>query len=77
VAEGHLSALETALRAWQPPAGRDGLFAFAAGETNSLKPIRRYLRNDVGLSKDQVVVDGYWKRGVGGFDHHDSDIDDN
>jgi NADPH-dependent ferric siderophore reductase len=77
VGEGHLSALETALRAWQPPAEVGSLFAFAAGETNSLKPIRRYLRNDIGLSKDQVVVDGYWKRGVGGFDHHDSDIDDN
>ncbi|MET0419356.1 MAG: siderophore-interacting protein [Actinoplanes sp.] len=77
VSEGHLSALETALRAWQPPADPASLFAFAAGETNSLKPIRRYLRNEVGLTKDQVVVDGYWKRGVGGFDHHDSDIDDN
>ncbi|MFI6484775.1 siderophore-interacting protein [Nonomuraea sp. NPDC050663] len=76
VAEGHLSALETALHAWQPPEVPRTLFAFAAGETQSVKPIRRYLRNGMGLTKDQVVVDGYWKRGVGGFDHHDADIDD-
>ncbi|MFI5492427.1 siderophore-interacting protein [Actinoplanes sp. NPDC051859] len=76
VGDGHLSPLETALRAWQSPADSSSLFAFAAGETNSLKPIRRYLRNEMGLTVDQVVVDGYWKRGVGGFDHHDSDIDD-
>ncbi|MCD0449092.1 siderophore-interacting protein [Actinocorallia sp. API 0066] len=77
VAEGHLSALETALRAWRPPADPGTLFAFAAGETESVKPIRRHLRTEVGLTKDQVVVDGYWRRGVGGFDHHDADIDDN
>ncbi|MEU4835543.1 siderophore-interacting protein [Streptosporangium sp. NPDC023615] len=77
VGEGHLSALETAVRAWRPPAEAGTLFAFAAGETESVKPIRRYLRNELGLTKDQVVVDGYWRRGVGGFDHHDADIDDN
>lgn len=77
VGEGDLSALETALRAWRPPADAGTVFAFAAGETQSVKPIRRYLRNDLGLTKDQVVVDGYWKRGVDGFDHHDADIDDN
>ncbi|QFG25315.1 siderophore-interacting protein [Actinomadura sp. WMMB 499] len=77
VADGHLGALETALREWTPPADPGTLFAFAAGETESMKPIRRYLRGEVGLTKDQVVVDGYWRRGVRGFDHHDADIDDN
>ncbi|WP_018658423.1 siderophore-interacting protein [Actinomadura flavalba] len=77
VGDGHLSALETALRAWEPPADPATLFVFAAGETESMKPIRRFLRREAGLTKDQVVVDGYWRRGVDGFDHHDADIDDN
>jgi NADPH-dependent ferric siderophore reductase len=77
VGAGHLSALETALRAWQPPADIGTLFVFAAGETISLKPIRRFLRNDLGLTKDQIVVDGYWKRGVADFDHHNYELDDN
>ncbi|GAB3278310.1 siderophore-interacting protein [Kineosporia babensis] len=76
VGEGHASALETALRAWQPPADTSGLFVFGAGETQAFKPIRRYLRRELGLTKDQIVVDGYWKRGVGGFDHHNYELGD-
>ena len=30
----------------------------------------------VGLAKKQLVVDGYWKRGVADFDHHDVDFDE-
>ncbi|WP_430782681.1 siderophore-interacting protein [Actinoplanes sp. G11-F43] len=70
-------SLEQGLRAWTPPVDVAGLFVFAAGETNALKPIRRYLRNDLGLTRDQIVVDGYWKRGVADFDHHNYELDDN
>lgn len=76
VGEGHLSPLETALRALQLPADRSTLFVFAAGETNVIKPIRRYFRRELGLPKEQVIVDGYWKRGVVNFDHHDIDINE-
>ncbi|ACZ30483.1 Siderophore-interacting protein [Xylanimonas cellulosilytica DSM 15894] len=61
--------LERALRAWTPPAD-DDWFAFAAGEAGALVPVRRYLRHELGLPKEQVDVDGYWKIGVADLDHH-------
>jgi NADPH-dependent ferric siderophore reductase len=73
VGEGHLSPLETALRGLDLPSD---VFVFAAGETNNIKPIRRYLRREVGLPKEQLIVDGYWKRGVVNFDHHDNELDE-
>lgn len=38
------------------------VFAWVAGEALSLTPIRRWLRNDKGLAKEQVEVTGYWRR---------------
>ncbi|AZT97656.1 MAG: SIP domain-containing protein [Brevibacterium aurantiacum] len=38
------------------------VFAWVAGETLTLTPIRRWLRNEKGLAKDQVEVTGYWRR---------------
>lgn len=76
VGTGHLSALETAVRAVPLPEDLTSLFVFAAGETGAMKPIRRYLRREVGLEKDQVAVDGYWKRGVADHDHHTESFDD-
>lgn len=38
------------------------VFAWVAGETLTLTPIRRWLRNEKGLPKDQVEVTGYWRR---------------
>ncbi|HMR47830.1 MAG TPA: siderophore-interacting protein [Arachnia sp.] len=38
------------------------VFAWVSGETLSLTPIRRWLRNDKGLAKEQVEVTGYWRR---------------
>ena len=38
------------------------VFAWVAGEANSLTPIRRWLRKDKELPRDQVEVTGYWKR---------------
>lgn len=43
---------------------------FLAGEATSLIPLRRYLRRELGLSKQQVDAHGYWKRGVVNLDHH-------
>ena len=69
IGPGHGSALETALRAVDIAPG-EAIFVFAAGEAIMLKPIRRYLRRELGLAKEQVDVDGYWKRGTAGLDHH-------
>lgn len=60
--------LEDALRAWQPP--EEDYFVWIAGEARALKPIRRYFRDELGLPKERLDVDGYWKRGVVNHDHH-------
>lgn len=46
-------------------------FAWAAGEAGQLRIIRRMLRTESGLNADQWDVDGYWRRGVSNFDHHE------
>lgn len=74
VGDGHLSPLETAVRGLPVPSGP--VFVFAAGEAGALKPIRRYFRRDLGLPKEQVDVDGYWKRGAENLDHHSSVLGD-
>ncbi|MBO1901570.1 siderophore-interacting protein [Leucobacter weissii] len=59
--------VETALRELDID---EGTFLFLAGEATALIPLRRYLRRELGLSKDQAQVDGYWKRGTVALDHH-------
>jgi NADPH-dependent ferric siderophore reductase len=63
-------SLGTALADFTPPAG-DG-YIWVAGEATALKPIRRHLRT-LGVPRDFVEVDGYWKRGITNLDHHDAD----
>ncbi|MFK4790366.1 siderophore-interacting protein [Microbacterium sp. ZW T5_56] len=48
----------------------ESTFVWAAGEATQLIPIRRHLRRELGLPKEQVIVDGYWRRGAADFDHH-------
>ena len=74
VGEGHRSPLETVLRSLRLTDDVAGLYVFAAGEAGAMKPIRRYLRQELGIPRRQVDVDGYWNRGVTAFDHHDTDI---
>jgi len=45
-------------------------YVWAAGEATSLIPVRRYLRHELGLSSEQLAVEGYWKRGITNLDHH-------
>jgi NADPH-dependent ferric siderophore reductase len=66
--ENDADALERAFRACGLIS--DDTFIWAAGEAGSLIPIRRYLRRELGLPASQVKVDGYWKRGEAGRDHH-------
>ncbi|MFC9328963.1 siderophore-interacting protein [Kitasatospora sp. NPDC057015] len=73
-APGSTDLLERAVRAAELPEGTG--FAWIAGEANTLRPIRRHLRNERGLTKDQVDVDGYWKRGVANHDHHEDEHTD-
>lgn len=50
------------------------LFIWIAGETRSLVPARRLLR-ERGIARERWEVDGYWKSGVAAHDHH-ADLED-
>lgn len=54
------SPLEAAVRAAPWPQG--SVFAWVAGESTSLRGIRRYLREDRALPPDMVDITGYWRR---------------
>ena len=45
-------------------------FVWVGGEASSLAPVRRYLRRELGLPASHAEVQGYWRRGVGDWDHH-------
>ncbi|GAB3034419.1 siderophore-interacting protein [Parafrigoribacterium mesophilum] len=62
------SPLERALRSLGPI--DDNTHVWAAGEATTLIPIRRYLRRELSLAAFRVKVDGYWKRGEAGRNHH-------
>ncbi|EME63452.1 siderophore-interacting protein [Amycolatopsis decaplanina] len=71
VAPGASDILARAVRTIEVPAGQR-LYAWVAGEAGQIKPLRRWLKNDLGLGKDDHDVTGYWKRGVADFDdEHD------
>ncbi|SHK33030.1 NADPH-dependent ferric siderophore reductase, contains FAD-binding and SIP domains [Pseudonocardia thermophila] len=69
---GTTTLLQDAVLGLEFPAG-DG-FVWVGGEATTLKPIRRGLR-ERGLPRASIDVDGYWKRGVVAFDHHQQDDD--
>ncbi|WP_279582654.1 siderophore-interacting protein [Fodinicola feengrottensis] len=66
---GSTELLLSALRELKLPDG-DGYF-FAAGEAGTLRPIRRYLADELGANKDWTSISGYWKRGTANHDHHE------
>lgn len=70
-APGTTTLLADTVRALELPDG-DG-YAWVAGEAGSVRPLRRHLRDELGLHRDAVDVDGYWRRGVAGHDHHEDD----
>ncbi|MGN6744216.1 MAG: siderophore-interacting protein [Amnibacterium sp.] len=45
-------------------------FVWAAGEARALIPVRRWLKHDAGLPKENLSLHCYWKRGEEGLDHH-------
>ncbi|MFE5396241.1 siderophore-interacting protein [Streptomyces sp. NPDC056568] len=49
-----------AVRGVDLPEGR--VYAWVAGEAMTIAPIRRYLRHERGLPKEDVEVVGYWRR---------------
>jgi NADPH-dependent ferric siderophore reductase len=63
-----LGQLDSALRSLGSI--EESTFVFLDGEAGTLVSLRRYLRRELGLPKQQVSIDGYWRRGVVNADHH-------
>ncbi|GAA2660145.1 MULTISPECIES: siderophore-interacting protein [Actinosynnema] len=70
VPPGSSDVLERAVRTVARPEGTR-LYAWIAGEAGVIKPLRRWVRDELGLSKEDHDITGYWKRGVADFDEDD------
>ena len=66
---GTTTLLEDAVRGLHFPPGTG--FAWAGGEANSMRPIRRHLINDRGWDVERLAFSGHWKLGVANHDHHE------
>lgn len=71
---GSTDLIEQAVRGFVRPEGSG--FTWVAGETLSIKPLRRFLKRELGLDRDDYDVDGYWRRGEVNHDHHEDDEED-
>ncbi|MEU8709203.1 siderophore-interacting protein [Streptomyces sp. NPDC048565] len=47
------------------------LYVWVAGEAGQIKPLRRWVRDELRLEKADHDITGYWKRGVADFDEDD------
>ncbi|CCH31855.1 siderophore-interacting protein [Actinosynnema sp. NPDC047251] len=61
------TALADAVREVVVPEG-ERAYVWVAGEAGSIKPLRRWVRDELGLGKKDHDITGYWKRGVEDFD---------
>lgn len=57
--------IESSVRKIMQKVGTD-TFVWAAGEAGSVRPLRRLLLDELGLSRDQVDLHGYWRVGTAG-----------
>ncbi|KMS80875.1 siderophore-interacting protein [Prauserella rugosa] len=69
-APGTTDLIERAVRSLPVPGPSDDerLYVWLAGEAGTLKPLRRWVRDELGLSKHDHDITGYWKRGVADYD---------
>ncbi|MEU6992061.1 siderophore-interacting protein [Streptomyces sp. NPDC046465] len=63
-------ALERAVTAVTVPTG-ERAYVWVAGEAGQIKPLRRWVRDVLGLGKADHDITGYWKRGIADFDEDD------
>ncbi|WNI26614.1 siderophore-interacting protein [Streptomyces sp. ITFR-16] len=47
------------------------MYVWVAGEAGQIKPLRRWVRDELRLEKADHDITGYWKRGVADFDEDD------
>ena len=64
VAAGSSTLLDDALRALMLPRGE--VYAWLAGEIETIRRLRRYLIEEEGLAREQVRAAGYWRVGDAG-----------
>ncbi|GAA2581327.1 siderophore-interacting protein [Actinomadura fulvescens] len=67
---GTAGLLERAVRTVRVPEG-ERLYAWLAGEAGELKPLRRWVRDELRLGRNDHDITGYWKRGVADYDDDD------
>lgn len=67
---GGTEQLMDAVRGLELPAAGD-VSAWVAGESGTVRGIRRHLRTDRGLGAESVLAVGYWKRGLVETEYHD------
>jgi NADPH-dependent ferric siderophore reductase len=68
---GTTTLLVDAVRALPRPAG--AVYAWGGGESRSLTAVRRYLRDEVGLAREQVTLVAYWRHAAHADDPADDD----
>ncbi|PZT73564.1 MULTISPECIES: siderophore-interacting protein [unclassified Streptomyces] len=69
---GSGDALVRAVTAVTVPEG-ERAYVWVAGEAGQIKPLRRWVRDELRLDKADYDITGYWKRGVADFDEDDHD----
>jgi hypothetical protein len=67
---GTSDVLERAVRSLSWPQD-ERVFVWLAGEAGVLKPLRRWVRDELRLDRCDYDITGYWKRGVADFDDHE------
>ncbi len=73
---GRTTMLLDAVRAAELPPGEG--YAWVAGETVTLRELRRHLRDERGIAGDRLEVTGYWRRAelVAGGEPEDATVED-
>jgi NADPH-dependent ferric siderophore reductase len=66
-APGTSDVLARAVRTVQVPGG-ERVYVWLAGEAGVLTPLRRWVRDELGIPPEDRDITGYWKRGVADFD---------
>ncbi|MFI5716318.1 siderophore-interacting protein [Nocardia sp. NPDC051750] len=66
-APGTGDLLEKAIRTVTVPSGQN-VYAWVAGEAGQLRPIRKWIRSELGVGPKDFLIAGYWKHGIANFD---------
>lgn len=61
------AAFQEAVQTVEAPAG-ERVYVWLAGEAGVLRPLRRWVRTELGVGPKDCLIAGYWKRGVADYD---------